>query len=270
MRVVIKNNYDNVCSFVADYIVTRIKEFKPTASKPFVLGLPTGSTPIGIYQNLIKKYQADELSFKDVVTFNMDEYVGLTPDHPQSYHYFMQQHLFNQVDIKKENINILNGLAKDLDAECISYEEKIKSYGGINLFLGGIGVDGHIAFNEPATSPLSRTAHRQLALSTIEANARFFDNDLSKVPTSALTVGVATIMDADEVVIVATGVNKSRAVHHVVERGVNHLWVASTLQLHSYGMLVCDDAATNDLKVGTVKYFKRQEDLRKNQELKRY
>lgn len=270
MRVVIKNNYDEVSSFVADYIATRIKEFKPTAAKPFVLGLPTGSTPVGTYKSLIAKHKAGELSFKHVITFNMDEYVGLSPGHPQSYRYYMDETFFNHVDIKKANINMLDGLAEDLDAECAAYEDKIKSCGGINLFLGGIGADGHIAFNEPSTSLSSRTGHRQLALSTIQANARFFDNDLSQVPISALTVGVATVMDAEEVIIMATGAAKAQAVYHAIEKGLDHLWTVSALQLHRYGMLVCDDAATDDLRVGTVKYFKRLEDLRKGQELQRY
>lgn len=270
MRVVIKNNYNDACSFVADYIAKRILDFHPTETKPFVLGLPTGSTPIGIYKNLVEKYKGGKLSFKNVVTFNMDEYVGLPPDHPESYHYFMMEHFFNHIDIKKENINILNGLAENLDEECAAYEKKIASYGKINLFLGGIGADGHIAFNEPSTSLSSRTGHRQLALNTIQMNARFFGGDLNKVPTSALTVGVATVMDAEEVIIVATGAAKAKAVYHAVEEGINHLWTVSALQLHRYGMLVCDDEATDDLKVSTVKYFKRLENLREGKELQRY
>ncbi|MEL3907645.1 MAG: glucosamine-6-phosphate deaminase [Treponemataceae bacterium] len=270
MRVVIKDTYDDVCAFVANYIAKRILDFQPTETKPFVLGLPTGSTPIGIYKRLVEKYKAGKLSFKNVVTFNMDEYVGLPPDHPESYHYFMMRHFFNHIDIKKENINMLNGLAEDLDEECAAYEKKIASYGKINLFLGGIGADGHIAFNEPSTSLSSRTGHRQLALSTIQMNARFFSDDLSKVPTSALTVGVATVMDSEEVIIVATGATKAKAVYHAVEEGINHLWTVSALQLHRYGMLVCDDDATDDLKVSTVKYFKRLEDLREGKELQRY
>ncbi len=270
MRVVIKDDYETACRFVADYIAKRITDFNPTAQKPFVLGLPTGSTPIGIYKSFVEKYKAGTLSFQNVVTFNMDEYVGLPPDHPESYHYFMMEHLFNHIDIKKENIHILNGMAKDLDAECTAYEAAIARYGKINLFLGGIGADGHIAFNEPSTSLSSRTGHRQLALSTIQMNARFFENDLSAVPTSALTVGVKTVMDSEEVIIVATGAAKAQAVYHAVEEGINHLWTVSALQLHRYGMLVCDDAATDDLKVGTVKYFKRLENLRSGKELQRY
>lgn len=270
MRVVIKDDYQKACDFAAEYIATRILEFKPTKARPFVLGLPTGSTPIGIYKKLVEKYKAGELSFENVVTFNMDEYVGLPPEHKESYHYFMMENLFKHVDIKKENIHMLNGLAKDLEAECEEYEKAIASYGKINLFLGGIGADGHIAFNEPSTSLSSRTAHRELALSTIQMNARFFDNDLTQVPKSALTVGVQTVMDAEEVMIVATGVSKAIAVYHAVEEGINHLWTVSALQLHRYGMLVCDDAATDELKVSTVKYFKRLEDLRAGKEFLRY
>lgn len=270
MRVVIKEDYEEACGFVAEYIAKRITEFHPDAQKPFVLGLPTGSTPLGIYKRLIEKYRAGELSFQYVVTFNMDEYVGLPPEHPESYHYFMMENFFNHIDIKRENIHILNGMAKDLDAECRAYEEEIARYVKINLFLGGIGADGHIAFNEPSTSLSSRTGHRQLALNTIQMNARFFGNDLSAVPTSALTVGVKTVMDAEEVIIVATGAAKAQAVYHAVEEGINHLWTVSALQMHRYGMLVCDDAATDELKVGTVKYFKRLENLREGKGLERY
>ncbi|KAF9166462.1 Glucosamine-6-phosphate isomerase 1, partial [Mortierella sp. AD011] len=191
MRLVIRQDYEAVSYHVAEYVKERIREFAPTASKPFVMGLPTGSSPIGVYHNLVKFYQAGELSFKHVVTFNMDEYVGLPRDHPESYHSFMWNNLFKYVDIPPENVNILDGNAVDLDLECQQYEEKIAAVGGIELFLGGIGPDGHIAFNEPGSSLNSRTRVKTLAYDTIVANARFFDNDITKVPNLALTVGVA-------------------------------------------------------------------------------
>ncbi|MBW7889267.1 MAG: glucosamine-6-phosphate deaminase [Bacteroidetes bacterium] len=259
MRVIIQPNYDLVSKWTASYIVKRIRQFKPTPAKPFVLGLPTGSSPIGTYKELIKLYQHEMVSFKNVITFNMDEYIGLPEDHPQSYHSFMWNTFFKHVDIQKKNINILNGNAKDLYKECEEYELKIKKCGGIHLFLGGIGPDGHIAFNEPGSSLASRTRIKTLTLDTITANSRFFNHDLQAVPKQALTVGVGTILDAKEIVLIISGFNKARALAHVIEEGVNHMWTVSALQLHPKGMIVCDDESTMELKVGTVKYFKEIE-----------
>lgn len=221
----------------------------------YVLGLPTGSTPLGTYAELIKLYEGGKVSFANVVTFNMDEYVGLPEDHPQSYHTFMWTNFFSKVDIRRENVNILNGNAPDLEKECREYEEKIVKAGGIDLFLGGIGSDGHIAFNEPFSSLRSRTRIKSLTEETIIANSRFFDNDPDKVPKHSLTVGVATVMDARKVVILATGHNKARAVRHVVEGGYSHVWTASAVQTHNCGIMLCDEPACYELKVGTYNYF---------------
>ncbi len=256
MRIVIMENYEKLSAFTARYIAERINAFQPSGDKPFVLGLPTGSSPLGVYRELIALYKAGRVSFQHVITFNMDEYIGLPEDHPESYHYFMRHHFFQHIDIPAENINIPNGNADDLDAECREYEEKIRVLGGIHLFMGGIGSDGHIAFNEPGSSLRSQTRIKSLTYDTIIANSRFFDNDVNKVPKKALTVGVATVMDADEVIILASGYNKAHALKKVVEEGVNHMWTASALQLHPRGMIVCDDDATMELKIGTVKYFK--------------
>ncbi len=256
MRLIIQETYSGVSQWAASYIAKKINDFNPTAENPFVLGLPTGSTPLGTYKELINLYKAGKVSFANVVTFNMDEYVGIPEDHPESYHSFMWNHFFNHVDIKKENVNILNGNAHDLQAECEAYEEKIKSYGGIDLFMGGIGPDGHIAFNEPGSSLSSRTRVKSLTTDTIIANSRFFDNDINKVPKTALTVGVGTITDAKEVLILANGHNKARALYHAVEGSINHMWTISILQMHPKGIIVCDDAATVELKVGTVMYYK--------------
>merc|ERR1712032_377438 len=163
---------------------------------------------------------------------------------------------FSQVNIKKENVNILNGNAEDLLAECNSYEAKIKAVGGIELFLGGIGPDGHIAFNEPGSSLSSRTRVKTLNYDTIVANARFFHGTLEKVPKRALTVGVGTVMDSREVLIIVTGINKSVALHQAAEKGINHMWTVSSIQMHPCGMVVADEDATVELKVKTVKYFK--------------
>lgn len=261
MRLIIQNDYDKCSVWVANHIAKRINDFAPTAEKPFVLGLPTGSTPLGTYKELIRLNKTGKVSFQNVVTFNMDEYVGLDENHPQSYHRFMWDNFFSHIDIKKENVHILNGMAKDLEAECAAYEEAIKSYGGIKLFLGGVGVDGHIAFNEPGSSLSSRTRVKTLTQDTIIVNSRFFDGDISKVPTTALTVGVGTITDSEEVVILITGHNKAQALAHAVEKGISQMWTVSSLQMHKKAVLVCDEAATDELKVGTVKYFK---DIEKN------
>ena len=256
MRIIIEPNYDMVSKWVAAYIAGRIGDFKPTAKKPFVLGLPTGSSPIGAYTELARMNRAGKVSFKNVVTFNMDEYVGIPKDHPESYHSFMMKHFFDHIDINRKNIHILNGNAKDLDAECGKYERQIKAAGGIELFLGGIGPDGHIAFNEPGSSLSSRTRIKTLMTDTLIANSRFFDNDIAKVPKTALTVGVATVLDARQVIIIITGHGKARALHHVIEEGVNHMWTVSALQLHPHAIIVCDDAACDEIKVGTYRYFK--------------
>ena len=256
MRLIIEPNYQQISAWAATYVAKKINEFQPTAEKPFVLGLPTGSTPLGTYKELINLYNQGVVSFENVVTFNMDEYVGLPQDHPEGYHSFMWNNFFSHVNIKKENVNILNGNAEDLAAECARYEEKIASYGGIMLFLGGIGPDGHIAFNEPGSSLTSRTRQKTLTTDTIIANSRFFDNDVNKVPKTAVTVGVGTVMDAKEVLILVNGHNKAQALYHAVEGCVTQMWTISVLQLHQHGIIVCDDAATVELKVGTVNYFK--------------
>lgn len=186
----------------------------------------------------------------------MDEYVGIPDSHPESYHSFMYQHFFSHVDVPPSQVHILNGNAPDLDAECAQYEEKIKSLGGIELFLGGVGADGHIAFNEPGSSLASRTRLKTLTYDTVVANARFFDNDIHKVPRQALTVGVATVLDAHEVVIIINGVHKALAVQKCLEEGVNHMWTLTSLQMHRFALIVVDEEATSELKVKTVNYFK--------------
>ncbi|KAI0771766.1 glucosamine-6-phosphate isomerase [Irpex lacteus] len=256
MRLIIRDDADNVGQYIANYIAKRINDFKPTEERPFVLGLPTGSSPIPTYNHLIALVKAGKLSFKHVITFNMDEYVRLPQDHPESYHTFMFRHLFSHIDIPPSHVHILNGNAPDLISECRSYEAAIKSYGGIELFLGGIGEDGHIAFNEPGSSLVSRTRIKTLAYDTILANARFFEGDIAKVPRMALTVGVGTVLEAREVVVVVTGQRKALALSHAIEHGVNHLWTLSALQQHPWALIVADEDATAELKVKTVKYFK--------------
>jgi len=256
MRLLIHDNYDLLSKWVANYIVGKIKAHQEKSSRPFILGLPTGSSPMGTYRELIKLNKKGIVSFQNVITFNMDEYVALEESHPESYHAFMYSHFFSHIDISQANINILNGNAEDLEAECNRYEEKIKQVGGIDLFLGGIGIDGHIAFNEPGSSLTSRTRVKTLNTETRMVNSRFFENDVNKVPKLALTVGVGTVMDAKEVVIIVNGHQKSRALHMAVEGGISHMWTISALQLHHKSMIVCDEGATDELKVSTYKYFK--------------
>ncbi|CAH2351498.1 glucosamine-6-phosphate isomerase [[Candida] railenensis] len=236
---------DDASEYLANYIINKIKDFSPTPSKPFVLGLPTGSSPEGIYSRLIKAYKNGRISFKNVVTFNMDEYLGLTPQNPQSYHYFMYDKFFNHIDIPKENINILNGLTEDVKKECADYEAKIKSYGKIHLFLGGLGPEGHLAFNEAGSTRSSKTREVELVESTIKANSRFFDNDLSKVPKSALSVGISTILDnSEEIAIIVLGSAKKFALEKTLYGKKNDpRFPSSYLQDHSNVLIVCDNAA---------------------------
>lgn len=256
MRLIIQPDFNNLSQWAANYVAKKINAAKPTADKPFVLGLPTGSSPLGMYKGLIELNKKGLVSFENVITFNMDEYVGLPQNHPQSYYTFMWDNFFNHVNIKKENVNILNGNAADLEQECAAYEAKMRSVGGIDLFLGGIGPDGHIAFNEPGSSLSSRTRIKTLTKDTIIANSRFFDNDINKVPKTSVTVGVGTILDAKEVLIMVNGHNKARALAQAVEGSVNQMWTITALQLHEKAIIVCDEAATEELKVGTYRYFK--------------
>ena len=253
MKVIIQKDYDNMCEWAANHIIAAINNHKE--NRPFVLGLPTGSSPLGVYKRLIAANKAGKVTFKNVVTFNMDEYVGLPRTHHESYWFFMHDNFFDHIDIPAENINILNGMADDLEAECARYEAKIASYGGIDLFMGGSGVDGHIAFNEPFTSLASRTGVRDLTEDTKIVNSRFFDNDPDQVPSRALSVGVATVTDSREVLLLISGHNKARALKECVEGGVNQMRTISALNMHNNAYIVCDEMACGELRVDTYKYF---------------
>ncbi|MDA7745776.1 glucosamine-6-phosphate deaminase [Psychromonas sp.] len=255
MRLIPLKNALDVARWSACYTARKINAFSPTADKPFVLGLPTGSTPLATYQELVALYKLGEVSFEHVVTFNMDEYVGIEPANSASYHHFMYEHFFNHVNIQPKNINLLNGLAEDLQAECQRYEHKIKQVGTIHLFIGGVGVDGHIAFNEPGSSLASRTRIKKLTSETRNINARFFHNDINIVPKFALTIGVATLLDAAEILILVTGRHKALALQAAVEGSITQQWTISALQLHPKAVIVCDPESTMELKVKTLKYF---------------
>ena len=261
MRLIIEKDYDQLSKWAAEHVIERINKFNPTPDHKFVLGLPTGSSPIGMYRALAQACKEGRVSFKNVLTFNMDEYVGLPESHPESYHSFMAKNFFDHVDCPKENIHILNGNAEDLEAECAHYEQMIEEAGGIDLFIGGIGPDGHIAFNEPFSSLTSRTRVKTLTTDTRIANSRFFGGDMNAVPATALTVGVGTVMAAREVMILCNGHNKARALQAAIEGPVTQAWTISALQTHQHGIIVCDESATDELKVSTYKYFK---DIEKN------
>ncbi|MDR2806198.1 MAG: glucosamine-6-phosphate deaminase [Dysgonamonadaceae bacterium] len=256
MRLIIQEDYSALSQWAAYYVAAKIKQANPSASKPFVLGLPTGSSPLGMYRQLIELHKAGRVSFANVVTFNMDEYVGLPENHPESYHSFMWNNFFSHIDVRPENVHILNGNAPDLQAECNRYEAAIEAAGGIDLFIGGVGADGHIAFNEPGSSLVSRTRIKTLTTDTMILNARFFDNDVQKVPKTALTVGVGTVMDARETLILVNGHNKAQALAQAVEGAVSQKWTITALQLHPKAVIVCEEAACEALTVGTYRYFK--------------
>ncbi|KAK6340838.1 hypothetical protein TWF696_009156 [Orbilia brochopaga] len=250
MKLIVRDSKQQTSLWVAEYIVDRINAFKPSKDRPFVLGLPTGSSPELVYANLVKSYKAGRVSFQHVVTFNMDEYVGISTSHPQSYHSFMFKHLFQHVDIPPSQIHIpsLENYQR--------YDDMIAKYGGIELFLCGVGSDGHIAFNEPGSSLSSKTRIKTLTKETIVANARFFDGNIEAVPKSAVTVGVKTVMDAREVVLIADGRGKAEAVRQALEGSVSHMWTVTALQMHPKFVMAVDEAATEELRVKTVKYFK--------------
>jgi glucosamine-6-phosphate deaminase len=253
MRLVIKKDYDEAARWAADYIVEKINRF--TGPGPFRLGLPTGSSPLGVYRELVSMYKAGKVSFADVVTYNMDEYLGLPADHPQSYHRFMWDNFFSHVDIEKKNVHILDGMAEDPDAECEAYEADALA-GGFQLFLGGVGQNGHLAFNEPGSSPCSKTRVITLTADTRIANARFFEGNPDKVPEKALSVGMGTVLSAEEVLIIITGRNKAQALKAAVEGGICQMWPVSFLQTHPRGIIVCDEEAIEELTVGTVRRFR--------------
>ena len=259
MKVIIRDSAREGALWAAQYIARKINEKAAQTDVPFVLGLPTGSTPLGTYAELIRMVAAGEVSFRNVVTFNMDEYVGLPEEHPESYHSFMHRNLFDHIDIPKENIHILDGNAPDLGAECAAYEQAIAAAGGIDLFLGGIGEDGHIAFNEPFSPLESRTRVVTLTRDTREVNSRFFGGDPDAVPARAMSVGVATVLSAREVLILAFGSRKARALAGAIEGPMSHCNTVSALQSHPAGIIVCDEAAIGEVKLNSYRYFKAVE-----------
>lgn len=243
MEVFIQPNYEDM-SKAAAQVVASVLNTKPNA----VLGLATGSTPLGLYKELVRMHKEEGLDFSHVTTFNLDEYVGLKGDHPQSYHYFMHENLFQYINIPKQNTYIPSGTTENYEAFCQWYEKRIKECGGIDLQILGIGSDGHIAFNEPSSSLSSRTRLKTLAKPTIDDNARFFDKR-EDVPIYAITMGVGTIMEARQTLMLASGENKAQAVAASVEGPVTSMYTASALQLHPSSLVFIDDDASQELKM---------------------
>ncbi len=245
MEIVICKDKAEASKRAAAMIVALVKK-NPKA----VLGLATGSTPVLMYNELAAAVKAKKVSFKQVKTWNLDEYYGLAPTHDQSYRYFMNENLFKKIDISLRNTHVLNGLAKDPIKECKAYEAAIKRAGGIDLKVPGIGSDGHIAFNEPGTSLKSRTSMVYLTPSTIKDNARlFFNNKLDEVPTRALSMGVGTICEAKKIVMLAFGKGKADALKGMIEGGMSQFCTASALQAHNDAWIFCDEEAASKLKL---------------------
>ncbi len=243
MEVIIKKTYEEMSKAAAQE-VARLLNTKPNA----VLGMATGSTPLGLYQELVRLHRNEGLDFSQVTTFNLDEYVGLLPDHPQSYHYFMHENFFKHINIPKQNIYIPSGNTSNYQAFCSWYEARIEECGGIDLQILGIGSDGHVAFNEPGSSLTSRTRLKTLAKQTIDDNARFFDK-AEDVPIYAITMGVGTILEARQLLLLANGENKAWATAAAVEGPVTGMVTASALQMHPLSTVFLDDSAAGQLKM---------------------
>ena len=241
MEVVIRRTYDEMSKAAAQLVVD-VLNTKPNA----VLGMATGSTPLGLYQELVRLFKAGQVDFSRVTTFNLDEYVGLNANHPQSYHFFMHEHFFQHVNIPRHNINIPSGTTSNYPAFCQWYEGRIAECGGIDLQILGIGSDGHIAFNEPGSSLSSRTRLKTLSKQTIDDNARFFERR-EDVPVYAITMGVGTILDARSLILVASGKGKSKAISQAVEGPVTSMVTASAIQMHREATVIVDDAAATGL-----------------------
>ncbi len=247
MEIVICKTKEEASRKAAAMITAAVK-----ANPKIVLGLATGSTPVGMYKEMIKAVKAKEVSYSQVRTWNLDEYLGLAGTHDQSYRYFMNTNLFDSIDIKKSNTHVLNGLAKDWRKEVKAYEAAIKKAGGIDIQVLGIGSDGHIAFNEPGSSLSSRTRLVSLTPQTIKDNSRFFKK-AADVPKQALSMGVGSIMEAKKIILLAFGKNKADAVAAAVEGGVSQFCTASALQMHEDAWFFCDEEAASRLKL--KKYY---------------
>lgn len=247
MEIIVQETAEQASMLAARLIAKTISD-KPDA----VLGLPTGSTPLPLYKELIRIHKEENLDFSSVTSFNLDEYLGLGPEHPQSYHHFMYENLFNHINIPAENINIPDGLTENVPSFCNGYEQKIKDKGGIDIQLLGIGSDGHIGFNEPSSSLTSRTRIKTLTPNTIKDNARFFENE-SAVPRHVITMGLGTVMESRECILLAFGEAKAEAVRQSVEGPLCAMVPASVLQMHNRSRFFIDAEAASKLE--KVEYY---------------
>lgn len=241
MQIIVEKNYEHVSKRAAELVTEMV-----TVSTKFVLGLPTGSTPIGLYKELIRKVATQELSFKHVTTFNLDEYIGLPPSHPQSYHSYMLDKFFKHVDLNLGDTNIPSGISDELDKECRAYDKKICDSGGIDLQVLGIGQNGHIGFNEPGVSFNKMTHVVKLSAQTRQANSRFFDT-INEVPSHAITMGLQNILNSRKIVLLASGGSKNKAVYEMIQGPVTENCPASILQLHQDCTLILDKEAANSV-----------------------
>lgn len=242
MFVIIKEDFNQMSLEGAKIVADRLRR-KPN----LVLGLATGSTPLGLYKELIRMHKYEGLDFSKVTTFNLDEYVGIPPEHDQSYHYFMKENLFKDLNLAPRFVHVPNGMAKDINAFCDWYEKRIKEFGGLDLQILGIGGNGHIAFNEPGSSLGSRTRVKTLDEKTRADNARFFD-EKTQVPKYAITMGVGTIMDSKEILLLANGKKKADSVKSAVEGPITAQCPASVVQLHQNVFVVIDKSAGSKLE----------------------
>lgn len=242
MEIIIKSDYAQMCEEAAKAVLEAWKQ-----KNGLVVCLPTGNTPLGVYQRLANFYQKGEIDFSRVIAFSLDEYLGLNQDHPQSFAYYLESHLFRHVNIKKENIFRLSGTPEDIDEHCRQYEETIQKFGGIDLQLLGIGKNGHIGFNEPSSSLASRTRAKTLTRETVEANSRLFGNK-QNVPRFCLTMGIGTIMESKTIILLASGKDKSEAIQLSIEGPVTASVPASVLQLHPQAKFIMDEEAASLLK----------------------
>ena len=241
MEVIIQPNSLEASKLGASIVATLIRK-KADA----VLGLATGSSPIGLYRELIRLRREDGLDFSQVTTFNLDEYIGLPPEHPASYHYFMEEQLFSHINVQRKNIHIPDGMTTDIRGFCDQYEQSIRAAGGIDLQILGIGHDGHIGFNEPSSSLASRTRIKTLTEETIQANKRFFSS-VEMIPRHVITMGVGTIMDARICLLMAFGEEKAEAVAALCEGPITAMHPASILQMHQQTIVIVDEAAASRL-----------------------
>jgi glucosamine-6-phosphate deaminase len=241
MLVEVVEDYKTLSDRAAEVVIQKIRE-KPDST----IGFATGGTPKGLYSQLIKAHEESGLDFSKLTTFNLDEYVGLSPEHQQSYAYYMWSTLFDHVNVTESQVYIPHGMAEDIDAHCQWYERRIEEAGGIDLQILGIGANGHIAFNEPGSSLASRTREKTLASKTVRDNARYFEES-DMVPEYAITMGVGTIMEADEVLLLASGERKAEAMKKTLEGHLTAMIPASMVQMHRFAHVIIDEGAASEL-----------------------